>query len=121
MRGTWKSVVISSLRCVLKLKPGLLVDHLDADLLLHPHQVLAGDAVLRRRFVVVGAELFLQRLVVAARLLLLAQLDPVLGLAHAPAPVLTRRIGAALDPAFVGEAALALEEELLALSAALLA
>ena len=60
-------------------------------------------------------------LVVAARLLLLAQLQPVLGLAHAAAAVLARRVGAALDAALVGEAALALEEELLALAAALLA
>jgi hypothetical protein len=35
--------------------------------------------------------------------------------------VLARRIGAALDAALVGEAALPLEEELLALAAALLA
>ena len=40
-----------------------------------PQQVLAGDAVLARSLVVVGAELFLQHLVVAARLLLLAQLQ----------------------------------------------
>ena len=86
-----------------------------------PQQVLAGDAVLPRSLVVVGAELFLQHLVVAARLLLLAQLHPVLGLPHAPAAVLAGRVGAALDAALVGEAALALEEELLALAAALLA
>src|SRR6478752_10226535 len=35
MRGTWKSVVMSSLRCVLKLKPGLLGVQLDDELLLH--------------------------------------------------------------------------------------
>jgi hypothetical protein len=35
--------------------------------------------------------------------------------------VLARRVGAALDAALVGEAALALEEELLPLAAALLA
>src|SRR5262245_37819734 len=84
-------------------------------------QVLAGDAVLARGLVVVGAELLLQHLVVAARLLLLAQLKAVLGLAHAATAVLTGRVGATLDPALVGEAALTLEEELLALSTALLA
>jgi hypothetical protein len=84
-------------------------------------QVLAGDALLPRGLVVVAAELLLQHLVVAARLLLLAQLHPVLGLAHPPAPVLARRVGAPLDPALVSEAAGALEEELLALAAALLA
>jgi hypothetical protein len=68
-----------------------------------------------------GCELALQHLVVAASLLLLAQLQPVLGLAHAAATVLPGRIGAALHPALVGEAALALEEQLLALAAALLA
>jgi hypothetical protein len=34
--------------------------------------------------------------------------------------MLTRRVGAALDPALVGEAALTLEKELLALAATLL-
>ena len=86
-----------------------------------PQQVLAGDAVLARGLVVVGAELFLQHLVVAAGLLLLAQLHPVLGLAQAAAAVLAGRVGAALDAALVGEAALTLEEELLALAPALLA
>ena len=84
-------------------------------------QVLAGDALLAAGLVVVVAELLLEHLVVAARLLLLAQLVAVLGLAHAAAAVLARRVGAALDAALVGEAALALEEQLLALAAALLA
>src|SRR3954452_5622511 len=84
-------------------------------------QVLAGDALLAGGLVVVGAELLLQHLVVAARLLLLAQLQPVLGLAHTTAAMLARRVGATLDPALVGEATLALEEELLPLATALLA
>ena len=76
---------------------------------------------LARGLVVVVAELLLEHAVVAARLLLLAQLDAVLGLARAAAAVVARRVGAALDAALVGQAALALEEQLLALAAALLA
>jgi hypothetical protein len=53
--------------------------------------------------------------------LLLAQLNAVLALFHAPAPVLARRVGATLDAALVGQAALALEKQLLPLAAALLA
>src|ERR671920_522098 len=44
-----------------------------------PQQVLAGDAGLARRLVVVAAELRLEHAVVAAGLLLLAALHPVLG------------------------------------------
>ena len=86
-----------------------------------PQQVLAGDARLAGGLLVVAAELLLEQLVVAPGLLLLAQLLPVLRLAHAPAPVLAGRVGAALDAALLGQAALALEEQLLALAAALLA
>ena len=75
----------------------------------------------RRGATEVAAELALEHLVVTAGLLLLAQLHAVLGLPHATAAMLAGRIGAALDAALVGEAALALEEELLALAAALLA
>src|SRR3954452_9008189 len=57
-------------------------------------EVLAGDAVLARGLVVVGAELFLQHLVVAAGLLLLAQLHAVLGLTQAAAAVIAGRVGA---------------------------
>ena len=71
--------------------------------------------------VVVDAELLLEHAVVAAGLLLLAQLHAVLALLLAAAPVLAGRVGAPLDAALVGQAALALEEELLALAAALLA
>src|SRR5262249_7680072 len=55
-------------------------------------KVLAGNAVLARSLVVVGAELLLEHLVVATRLLLLAQLQAVLGLAHAATAVLTGRV-----------------------------
>src|SRR3954452_16302515 len=84
-------------------------------------QVLAGDALLAGSLLVVVAELLLEDAVVAARLLLLPQLDAVLGLLLAPAAVIAGRIGAALDAALVGQAALALEEQLLPLTAALLA
>src|SRR3954466_188817 len=84
-------------------------------------EVLARDAGLARSLRVVGAELRLEHAVVAAGLLLLAELHPVLRLLLAPAAVLAGRVGAALDAALVGQAALALEEELLALAAALLA
>ena len=87
----------------------------------HAQQVLAGDAALAVRLLVVGAELRLEQAVVAARLLLLAQLEQVLGLLDAAAAVLARRVAAALDGALLGQAALALEEELHALAAALLA
>src|SRR3954454_21987988 len=84
-------------------------------------QVLAGDSRLPAGLVVVGAELTLEDAVEAPRLLLLTKLQAVLGLLHASTAVVARRIGTALDAALVGEAALALEEELHALPAALLA
>src|SRR2546425_8135640 len=68
------------------------------------------------------AELALELSVDAAQLLLLAQLLAEIG--HAAAAllaVLSRRVAAPLDRAFVGEALLALEEELLSLAAALAA
>src|SRR5947199_126378 len=52
---------------------------------------------------------------------LLAQLEQVLGLLRAAAAVLARRVGAALDRALLGQAALALQEQLHVLAAALLA
>ena len=84
-------------------------------------KVLAGDARLRRRSLVVVAELLLEHAVVPPRLLLLAKLHAVLGLLLAPTAVLARRVVATLDAALVRQAALALEEELLALATALLA
>src|SRR6185436_14684429 len=65
--------------------------------------------------------LLLEDAVVAARLLLLTQLEEVLRLLDTAAAVLARRVTAALDGALLGQAALALEEELHALPAALLA
>src|SRR5919204_481882 len=84
-------------------------------------QVLARDALLAGSAVVVTRELLLQDAVVALGLLLLAQLHAVLGLLLASAAVIARRVGATLDAALVGQAALALEEELLPFPAALLA
>jgi hypothetical protein len=66
-------------------------------------------------------ELLLEHLVVPARLLLLAKLKKVLALLDAAAAVLPRRVRATLDRTLVGEAPLALEEELLSLAATLLA
>src|SRR5439155_24907547 len=84
----------------------------------HPQQLLAGDARAPRCLLVVRAELLLEQAVVAARLLLLAQLQEVLALLDAAAAVLARRIGAPFDRALLRQAALALEEELHALAAA---
>src|SRR5205085_8313422 len=80
-----------------------------------------GNAGLSRSLVVVDAELLLQYAVVALGLLLLAQLEAILALALATTTVLARGVRAPLDAALVGQAALALEEELLAFAAALLA
>src|SRR3954452_13691195 len=87
----------------------------------HAQQVLARHARLAARLVVVVAELLLEHAVVAAGLLLLPQLKPVLGLLRAAASVLTGRVRPPLDAALVGKAALALQEELHALATALLA
>src|SRR3954454_166967 len=84
-------------------------------------QVLAGDSRLAAGLVVVGAELALEDAVEAACLLLLAKLEAVLGLLHAPAAMVTRRVGTTLHAALVRQAPLALEEELHPLTAALLA
>src|SRR3954454_9458836 len=87
----------------------------------HLKEVLARDAGLIGGLLVVVAELLLEHAVVAARLLLLAQLHAVLGLLLAPAAVIARRVRPALDAALVGQAALAFQKELLPLPAALLA
>src|SRR4029079_17876079 len=84
----------------------------------HPQQVLARCSEAARLFLVRGAELLLEQAVVATRLLLLAQLEQVLALLDAPAAMLARRIAAPLDGAFLGEAALALQDELDALTTA---
>src|SRR3954454_6978529 len=96
-------------------------EHVVEPALQQAQQVLTRHARLAARLRVVVAELLLQHAVVAAGLLLLPQLKPVLGLLRAAAAVLTRRVRAPLDAALVGEAALALQEELHALAAALLA
>src|SRR5439155_6921739 len=96
-------------------------EHVVESRLEQAQEVVAGDARLAARLRVVVAELPLEDPVVAAGLLLLAQLEPVLGLLRAAAAVLAGRVVAALDAALVGEAALALEEQLLPLAAALLA
>src|SRR4051812_21576534 len=96
-------------------------EHVVEAALEHAQQVLARDAGLARSLGVVGPELRLEHAVVAAGLLLLTQLPPVPRLLLAPAAVLAGRVGAALDAALVGQAALALEEELLPFAAALLA
>src|SRR5205085_9363393 len=82
-------------------------EHVVEAALEHPQQVLARDAGLARCLLVVDPELLLEHAVVAPRLLLFAKLYPVLALLLAPAAVLTRRVGAALDAALVGQAALA--------------
>src|SRR5713226_2790351 len=85
-------------------------------------KTLARYAFTARGLCIGLAELALEQPVYAAQLLLLPQLLAEIG--HAAAaflPVLSRRIAAALDRAFVGEAFLALEEELLPLAAALAA
>src|SRR2546423_8943669 len=97
------------------------VDDVVEPCLEHPEQRLAGHARAARRLLVVRAELLLEQPVVAARLLLLAQLQQVLALLDTAAAVLARRIAAPLDRALLREAALALEEELHPLAAALLA
>jgi hypothetical protein len=58
----------------------------------HPQQVLARDAGLAVRLLVRAAELLLEHAVEPARLLLLAELEQVLALADAPAPVLPGRV-----------------------------
>src|SRR5512132_558319 len=87
----------------------------------HTQELLTCDPGAFGGLRVVGAELVREQAVVAARLLLLTKLEQVLGLLDAAASVLTRRITAALDRALLGQAALALEEELHALATALLA
>jgi hypothetical protein len=84
-------------------------------------QVRAGHTGLAAGLGVVVPKLLLEHAVVAPRLLLLPQLQPVLGLTRATPAVIAGRIVAPLNAALVRQAALALEEELGALAAALLA
>src|SRR5206468_2547310 len=92
------------------------VDHVVESHLEHPQQVLAGHPRAAGGALVVEPELLLEQPVIPARLLLLAQLQQVLGLLDAPAAVLAGRVAAALDGALLREAALSLEEELHALA-----
>src|SRR5207237_3031049 len=94
------------------------VDDIVETRLEQPQQLLARDAGALRRLLVVRPELLLEQAVVAARLLLLAELQQVLALLDAAAPVLARRIRTALDRALLRQAALALEEQLHPLAAA---
>src|SRR5579863_5920889 len=84
-------------------------------------QVLTGDPRLPRCLLVVDPELPLEHTVVTLGLLLLAQLQAILALLLAAASVVSGRVTTALDAALVGQTALALEEQLLTLAAALLA
>src|SRR6266540_28514 len=75
-------------------------------------QHLAGDALAPRGFLVVAVELLLEHPVDAPRLLLLAELEQVLGFLGAATPVLAGRVGASLDRTLGALALGALEEEL---------
>src|SRR3954451_3245827 len=96
-------------------------EHVVEPRLQQPQKVLAGDAGLAARLLVVVGELPFEHAVIAPRLLLLTQLEAVLGLLLAATAMVAGRIGAPLDAALVGQAAFALEEQLLSLAAALLA
>src|SRR5437588_6608524 len=96
-------------------------EHVVKPALEHPQQVLACHARLAGGLLVIDPELLLKDAVVAAGLLLLAQLDAVLALLLAAPAVLPRRIRPPLDAALVGQAALAFEEQLLPLAPTLLA
>ena len=81
--------------------------------------IVAGDAVHVGGDVIVFPKLGFQYAVGAANLLLLAKLDAVLGLLLAALAMHSRRGVALRDRALIGIAAVALQEELRALSAAL--
>jgi hypothetical protein len=87
----------------------------------HLQQRFAGNAFLLRRALINIAELALEQAVDTAQLLLFAQLYAIAGKAAVLLTVLTRRIIAALNRTFIGEALIAFEEEFLALAAALTA
>jgi hypothetical protein len=77
-----------------------------------PEQVLAGHAGTLLSRLEVAPELAFEDAVGAPDLLLLAQLDAVLGHLAAPDVVLARRGRAALEGALAGIAAVSLEEQL---------
>ena len=98
------------------------VHHVVQTALEQREQVLTGHAVHVLRHLEIVAELPLEDAVVTLRELLGAQLLAVLGhLLVARLTVLTRRIGAAIEGALAGIAALALEEKFLPFTAAKLA
>src|SRR5262249_30715995 len=77
------------------------------------HQVLAGDAGLLQRALVVAAKLAPRHTVAVARLLLLAPLHAGVGYLAPPRRPRAGRVGALLNRALRAEALLALEEEFL--------
>src|SRR5262249_2412313 len=81
-------------------------------------QILAGLTLCRGRAVVVAAELTLEQTVHPLHLLLLAQLHAVAGELHAPLAMLGGRIGAPLDRALIGVAAISLQIHLQIFSSA---
>ena len=95
------------------------VDHVIQTALQNGEQVLAGLAGTALRKIVVAAELLLEHAVVSLGLLLLTQLQAVLGVLAAALAVLAGVAAAALHGALAGVASVALQKELLALAAAL--
>jgi hypothetical protein len=84
-------------------------------------EVFTGYAFLTACLFVVDAELTLKDAVVTTGLLLLTKLHAILALLLAATTVVSRRVGATVNCALRREAALTLEEQLLAFAAALLA
>ena len=97
------------------------VDHVVQTALADGEQILAGLAGTALGHVEVAPELALQQAVVPLGLLLLTHLLAVLGGLAPALAVLSGRIGAVLHCALLSVAPVALEEELLALPAALAA
>ena len=81
-------------------------------------KVLARLALLLGGHLKIGVELVFEDAVVTLRLLLLAELEAILGVLGPALTVLAGGVGAALDGALLGIASVSLEKELLALSAA---
>ena len=88
------------------------VNHVVEPPLEENHQRFAGDAPHAVRALEQPTELPLEQAVHALQLLLLAQLQAVLGEFHASLTVLSGRIVPPLDGALIGVAALSLEKEL---------
>ena len=101
--------------------PAKQVNNVIEPTLADTQQVFARYALAALRHLEVFTELTLLNAVVTASLLLRTQLKAIFGSLLPALAVLARRIGTALHRALVRIAALALEEELLALTAAQLA